>query len=111
VGADETLLDCVREALAGDGDPGRLWDGAQHREERCAALTLARTPSAREWQDLARLDLCEHLVVSGAWWDLVDETAQHLVGDVLRCHRAGATPGCGRGRARTTSRREATKHL
>lgn len=69
-----------------------LWDGATHREERYAALTLARLPRARTWRDPAFLDLGEHLVVTGAWWDLVDETAQHLVGDVLRRHRGAATP-------------------
>lgn len=69
-----------------------LWDGAAHREERYAALTLARLPRARAWRDPDFLDLAEHLVVTGAWWDLVDETAQHLVGDVLRRHRPQVTP-------------------
>jgi 3-methyladenine DNA glycosylase AlkD len=68
-----------------------LWDGAGHREDRYAALTIARMPWARAWRDPAALDLAEHLVVTGAWWDLVDETAQHLVGDVLRRHRAEVT--------------------
>ena len=69
-----------------------LWDGAGHREDRYAALTLARLPRARDWRDPVFLDLCEHLIVTGAWWDLVDETAQHLVGDVLVRHRPAATP-------------------
>jgi 3-methyladenine DNA glycosylase AlkD len=69
-----------------------LWDDADYREERYAALTLARLPRARTWRDPASLALCEHLVVTGAWWDLVDESAQHLVGDVLLRHRAEATP-------------------
>lgn len=68
-----------------------LWDSAEHREERYAALTIARMPRARAWRDAAFLDLCEHLVVTGAWWDLVDETAQHLVGDVLLRHRDAVT--------------------
>jgi 3-methyladenine DNA glycosylase AlkD len=37
------------------------------------------------------LDLYRHLVVTGAWWDLVDEIAAHLVGGVLAGHRAEAT--------------------
>jgi 3-methyladenine DNA glycosylase AlkD len=60
-----------------------LWDGATHREERYAALALVRSPRAAAYQDLASLELYRHLVVTGAWWDLVDELA-HAVGAVLR---------------------------
>lgn len=69
-----------------------LWDGATHREERYAALALAQDRSARAWQDPDVLGLYRHLVVTGAWWDLVDETATRLVGPVLLGHRAEATP-------------------
>ena len=64
-----------------------LWDGATHREERYAATALARHRAARAWQDPAALDLYRHLVVTGAWWDHVDEIAAHLVGGVLARHR------------------------
>jgi 3-methyladenine DNA glycosylase AlkD len=60
-----------------------LWDGATHREERYAALALVRSRQAAAYQDLAALSLYRHLVVTGAWWDLVDELA-HAVGAVLR---------------------------
>ena len=69
-----------------------LWDGATHREERYAALALAQHRSARAWQDPDVLDLHRHLVVTGAWWDLVDETATRLVGPVLLAHRTAVTP-------------------
>jgi 3-methyladenine DNA glycosylase AlkD len=69
-----------------------LWDRAAYREERYAAIALARHRSARPWQDPRALDLYRHLVVTGAWWDLVDEIASHLVGDILAVHRAEATP-------------------
>jgi 3-methyladenine DNA glycosylase AlkD len=68
-----------------------LWDGATHREERYAAIALARHRVARPWQDVAALDLHRHLVVTGAWWDLVDPVAAHLVGGVLHAHRPEAT--------------------
>jgi 3-methyladenine DNA glycosylase AlkD len=68
------------------------WDAAAYREERYAALALARHPSARGWQDADTLDLHAHLVVTGAWWDLVDEIAQHLVGACLVADRERATP-------------------
>jgi 3-methyladenine DNA glycosylase AlkD len=38
------------------------------------------------------LDLYRHLIVTGAWWDHVDEIASHLVGGVLASHRAAVTP-------------------
>jgi len=69
-----------------------LWDGATHREERYVAIALARHRKARQWQDPAALDLYRHLVVTGAWWDLVDEIAAHLVGGVLAGHRDAVTP-------------------
>lgn len=69
-----------------------LWDGAQFREERYAALAVARHRAARGWLDPDALPMLHHLVVTGAWWDLVDETAAHLVGPVLLEHRAKVTP-------------------
>lgn len=68
------------------------WDDATHREERYAAIALARHRVARPWQDLRSLELYRHLVVTGAWWDVVDVIAAHLVGGVLAGHRAEATP-------------------
>lgn len=69
-----------------------LWDGATHREEWYAALTIARHRRARPWLDAGSLDLSRHLVVSGAWWDVVDVVAGHLVGAALRADRAAVTP-------------------
>jgi len=69
-----------------------LWDEATHREEWYAAIAVARHRRARVWLDETSLDLWEHLVSSGAWWDVVDDVATHLVGDVLAAHRAAATP-------------------
>ena len=69
-----------------------LWDDATHREERYAAIAVARHRQARVWRDPSSLPLWRHLVVTGAWWDLVDDVAAHLVGDVLARHRQVATP-------------------
>lgn len=74
------------EALLG------LWDGAAHREERYAAVAVARHRSARSWQEPETLDLYRHLIVTGAWWDYVDEIAGHLVGGILASHRTDTTP-------------------
>lgn len=69
-----------------------LWDDAGHREERYAALAIARHRRARPWQEPSMLTVHRHLVVSGAWWDLVDEIATRLVGPLLLEHRETATP-------------------
>jgi 3-methyladenine DNA glycosylase AlkD len=69
-----------------------FWDGATHREEWYAAIALARHRSAHAWQDVNTLDLHRHLVATGAWWDVVDETAQHLVGACLLADRDRVTP-------------------
>ncbi len=73
-------------------DVREVWDGATHREEWYAAIALARHRVARPWQDAQTLSLYRHLVVSGAWWDVVDEIAAHLVGAALAADRAAATP-------------------
>jgi 3-methyladenine DNA glycosylase AlkD len=69
-----------------------LWDDAQYREERYAALAVAGDRSYRGHRDPASLELDRHLVVTGAWWDLVDAVATRHVGDVLERHRVDATP-------------------
>ncbi len=69
-----------------------LWDDAAYREERYAALEVARHRAARPWLDPASMPLWRHLVVTGAWWDHVDVIAQHLVGVALRAHRVDLTP-------------------
>jgi 3-methyladenine DNA glycosylase AlkD len=63
-----------------------LWDGATHREERYAALALGRHRLAGPWLGPESVPLFRHLVVTGAWWDVVDETAQHLVRPALDAH-------------------------
>jgi 3-methyladenine DNA glycosylase AlkD len=69
-----------------------LWDRATHREEWYAALAVARHRRARTWLDPGSLPMWRHLVVTGAWWDVVDETATHLVRDTLAGHAEGVTP-------------------
>lgn len=75
-----------------EGTVRALWDQATHREEWYAALALARHRPVREWLDSHSLPLWRHLVVTGAWWDVVDEVAAHLVGGALARDRVAATP-------------------
>ncbi|HEY0644466.1 MAG TPA: DNA alkylation repair protein [Nocardioides sp.] len=69
-----------------------LWDDATHREEWYAAIALLRHRAYRQWIDPELLPLLEHLVRTGAWWDVVDVIAAHLVGQVLLDHRDEVTP-------------------
>jgi 3-methyladenine DNA glycosylase AlkD len=69
-----------------------IWDDASHREERYAAIALARHRRSRRFQDVETLGLYRHLVVTGAWWDYVDVIAAHLVGGVLASDRDNVPP-------------------
>lgn len=60
----------------------RLWREATYREERYLAIALARDRRYREHRTMAALPLYEELIVTGAWWDLVDEVAVHLLGEL-----------------------------
>lgn len=61
----------------------RLWDEATHREERYTAIELLRHRAYRGWRDTGLVPLLEHLITTGAWWDLVDATTP-VVGEILR---------------------------
>ena len=75
----------LRPATVGEWESTirELWDEATHREEWYAALAIARHPSAMAYREFGALPLYRHLVVTGAWWDVVDEVATHLVRDEL----------------------------
>ena len=60
-----------------------LWDEVEYREEWYAAIALARYRAYRPWVDSDAMPLWRHLIVTGAWWDVVDEVATHLVREVL----------------------------
>jgi 3-methyladenine DNA glycosylase AlkD len=69
-----------------------LWDSATHREERYAAIALTGHRSYRGWQDPDSVPLYQHLITTGAWWDLVDEVASNRIGPILRDHRDTMAP-------------------
>jgi 3-methyladenine DNA glycosylase AlkD len=70
-----TTADLIDTVLA-------LWRAADYREERYAAIALLDTPAARRLRDPALLGTLRELILTGAWWDYVDELA-HRVGDLL----------------------------
>jgi 3-methyladenine DNA glycosylase AlkD len=69
-----------------------LWREAEFREERYVALDLAGHRAYAGWQDSSLLPLYEELVVTGAWWDFVDEIAIRRIGPILRAEPAVLTP-------------------
>jgi 3-methyladenine DNA glycosylase AlkD len=60
-----------------------LWREAAYREERYAAIDLLIDRQAAAWRTPALVPTIEELVVTGAWWDLVDPVATHALGDLL----------------------------
>lgn len=65
-----------------------LWDGARNREERRAAIGLLLAPVVKQFVTPAVMDSVHHMVVTGAWWDLVDELVRVQL--IVRDHdRAG----------------------
>lgn len=60
-----------------------MWDEATRREEWYAALAVVRAPAHRSWRGPQLMWLYDHLVVTGRWWDVVDEVATHLVAEAL----------------------------
>ncbi len=72
----KSLADC--EPLLRD-----LWQG-QWREERYTAQRLAERWRIWRWPEA--LPLCEWMVRSGQWWDLVDAIATRLIGPLILKH-------------------------
>jgi 3-methyladenine DNA glycosylase AlkD len=60
-----------------------LWDEATYREERYAATALTALRLTKGRPEL--LPLYEHIAVTGAWWDHVDEVA-HRIADTHDAH-------------------------
>jgi 3-methyladenine DNA glycosylase AlkD len=63
-----------------------LWRDATFREERYAALWLAGDKRALAYQTPGAMKLYEEMIVTGAWWDFVDDIASHRVGPILSRH-------------------------
>ena len=60
-----------------------LWRGAAYREERYAAQDVTGAPEYRAFRTLDALPLYEEMVVSGVWWDLVDDVATHKLRELV----------------------------
>lgn len=69
-----------------------LWRSATHREERYAAAHLAFVGPCRRWLDGDALPMIDEMIVTGAWWDHVDELAGRHLGLMLRQDPARVRP-------------------
>jgi 3-methyladenine DNA glycosylase AlkD len=69
-------------------DVRKVWDEAKFREERYGALALCGHKVSKPFQDIETMKLYEHMIVTGAWWDFVDDIACHRVGSILADHPA-----------------------
>lgn len=58
-----------------------LWRDATYREERYVALSLS---GDRRFQTAELMPWFDEMIVTGAWWDFVDEIASRLIGPLLR---------------------------
>jgi 3-methyladenine DNA glycosylase AlkD len=65
-----------------------VWDTARRREERYCAIALSGLRSARPFQTPRAIPTYERMIVSGAWWDVVDDIATHRVAPILKSHPA-----------------------
>ncbi|GAA4209144.1 MULTISPECIES: DNA alkylation repair protein [Microbispora] len=63
-----------------------LWRDAEYREERYAAIELSAHRFYRSWQTLYTIPMYEEMIVTGAWWDFVDDIAIHRIGTLLRLY-------------------------
>ena len=60
-----------------------LWRNAAYREERYMALELAGAKQYLPFRNLDTMAMFEEMVVTGAWWDFVDEVATHRLREIL----------------------------
>ena len=68
-----------------------LWRAARYREERYLAIDLVAHRFYRSFRTLSALPIYEEMIVTGAWWDLVDPIASHRLGELLLQESAAMT--------------------
>jgi 3-methyladenine DNA glycosylase AlkD len=70
-----------------------LWRGARFREERYAAVELPRLGRVHpKLINLALLPVVEEMIITGAWWDLVDDISGNVLARLLERHPAEMKP-------------------
>ncbi len=72
------------DRVSWESDVLAIWHGAEFREERYAAIELTSVRAARTFQHLDALPMYEELIVTGAWWDYVDNIATQRLWAILQ---------------------------
>jgi 3-methyladenine DNA glycosylase AlkD len=95
---DRIVIDAVKlQPLASTGElieaMAALWRHARFREERYAAIELPTCSRAhRVLIAPALLPLVEEMIVTGAWWDHVDDLSGNVLAELLRAYPADVKP-------------------
>ena len=63
-----------------------LWRRARFREERYAAMELARVGPHARLLGVELLPVYEEMITSGAWWDYCDDISGHALARLLEHH-------------------------
>lgn len=69
-----------------------LWSEATFREERYAAMELARVGVHRKLFDLSLLPLYQTMIVESAWWDICDDISGEAIGLLFERHPKELAP-------------------
>ncbi len=80
------------DSAAWQADVLAIWRAAQFREERYCAVNLSGVRAARTFQAMDALAMYEEMIVTGAWWDYVDEIATNRLGLILAADPARMKP-------------------
>jgi 3-methyladenine DNA glycosylase AlkD len=82
----------IDSAGAFDATVEQLFVGATHREQRYAAVELAKHSLYRSYQTPDRISLYRRLIIAGGWWDTVDDIASNLIGPILVAYPTEVQP-------------------
>lgn len=69
-----------------------LWNGAEWREERYVAIEVFLAKRYAPLRSFEAAPIAEHMIVTGAWWDLVDSLAPPFLGELLLHDSARTVP-------------------
>jgi 3-methyladenine DNA glycosylase AlkD len=79
------------DTKAWQADALTIWRGAQFREERYCAIELTGLRAAKLFQHIDALPMYEEMIISGAWWDYVDNIAGQRLWTLLQNDREAMT--------------------
>lgn len=66
-----------------------LFRGATHREEWTLAVLLTKhRRGGLRFRTMSTLPIYEEMIVTAAWWDIVDDLASHAIGSLVLASRA-----------------------